>query len=228
MRILDRLTYANVLSTLLAFVVLGGGTAVALDGKNTVDSGDVVNSTLKGKDVKDNTVTGADIDEASLSKVPDADRIDGIDGAELARKSEIPAAPTDDERTLVARVTLPADDAVFADNTVLFTIPGLGPVSVRCEADDDLIVDFVNQSGAPADVYGQVTAPVSTIGGDYDVVANGNGEQLANLSTAGLLDGRLSTREPAGVRVASLDVTLVSTADASPGCVVAATATVAG
>jgi hypothetical protein len=63
-------------SVLSLFVALGGG-AMALQGKNSVDSGDIKNGTLKskdigdgtiqGKDVKGNTLKAGDIDETSLA-----------------------------------------------------------------------------------------------------------------------------------------------------------------
>jgi hypothetical protein len=65
------------LIALLALFAALGGSAVALKGKNTVDSGDVKNGQIKskdlkdgnvtGKDVKDDSLTGADIDESSLA-----------------------------------------------------------------------------------------------------------------------------------------------------------------
>ena len=81
-----RLTYANVVSTLALFFVLGGGFAYAA---NTVFSSDIVDGevkvadigqgavtsaedaerTLTGRDVFDNTLKGAQIDESTLSNV---------------------------------------------------------------------------------------------------------------------------------------------------------------
>ena len=65
----------NVLAVAALFIVLGG-TAVALPGKNSVDSGDIRNKTVKTKDIAkqavtekklaDNAVTGAKADEASF------------------------------------------------------------------------------------------------------------------------------------------------------------------
>ena len=81
-----RLTYANVVSTLALFLVLGGGFAYAA---NTVFSSDIVDGQVKtadldggavtsekvadqsllGRDVFDNTLKGADIDESTLSSI---------------------------------------------------------------------------------------------------------------------------------------------------------------
>ena len=44
-RLRSHLTYANVMVTILAFIVLTGGTAVALQGQNTVFTDDIANDT---------------------------------------------------------------------------------------------------------------------------------------------------------------------------------------
>ena len=46
------LTYANVISTLALFLVLGGGTAVALNGSNTVFSDDITDNEVRTADVR--------------------------------------------------------------------------------------------------------------------------------------------------------------------------------
>jgi len=79
-RIRSRLTYANVVATLALFLVLSGGTAVALTGSNTVFSDDIVNGQVKGVDVLDGTLTGGDVKESSLGKVPQAGNADTVDG----------------------------------------------------------------------------------------------------------------------------------------------------
>jgi hypothetical protein len=67
-RLRDRLTYANVVATLALFVALGGSAyAVA-----TIGSGDVKNRSLKGKDLRRGTVTGKEVKESSLGRVPRA------------------------------------------------------------------------------------------------------------------------------------------------------------
>ena len=85
------LTYANVMVTILVFIVLTGGTAVALSGSNTVFTDDVANDTqpasggnpaggLIAADLRPNSVgtseaatdslTGADISEVTLNLNP--------------------------------------------------------------------------------------------------------------------------------------------------------------
>jgi hypothetical protein len=57
---------------LIALLVALSGVAVALPGKNTVDSGDVKKNSLKSSDYKNNKMKGADILESSLGQVPSA------------------------------------------------------------------------------------------------------------------------------------------------------------
>ena len=78
-RIRGHLTYANVMATIAVFLVLSGGTAVALSGSNTVQSDDlgpgaqvkapdVAANAVNGSDVVDGSITGADIASSALSK----------------------------------------------------------------------------------------------------------------------------------------------------------------
>ena len=76
-RIRPHLSYANVISTLCLFLLLSGGTAVALNGSNTVQSddlgpgaqveaADVAANAVNGSNVIDDSIAGADVDEAGL------------------------------------------------------------------------------------------------------------------------------------------------------------------
>ena len=94
----SRLTYANVMSTVAVFLVLGGGTALAAyvvssnsqigpgtisghkppTGKHanviagSVNGTDIAANAVGTNKVVDNTLTGTDIDESSLGEVPSA------------------------------------------------------------------------------------------------------------------------------------------------------------
>jgi hypothetical protein len=50
-RVRERLTFANIVSSVALFLALGGGTAVALNGANTVFSDDIVNGEVKSPDL---------------------------------------------------------------------------------------------------------------------------------------------------------------------------------
>jgi hypothetical protein len=69
-RLRSKLTYANVTATLALFLVLSGGTAVALNGSNTVFSDDIVNGEVKVADVGQGAVA---TDEIANGQVKAAD-----------------------------------------------------------------------------------------------------------------------------------------------------------
>jgi len=82
----SHLTYANVMVTILALIVLGGGSAVAASqlqlGKNTIGSrqlkkqsvttGKIANNAVNGAKVANGSLTGADINVNALGTVPAA------------------------------------------------------------------------------------------------------------------------------------------------------------
>jgi hypothetical protein len=92
-----RLTYANVVATLALFLALGGVSYGALSigsrsivnnsvrtqdlRNNDIRSRDIRNRTIIGRDVLTNTITGLQVREPSLGKVPDADKLDGQESA---------------------------------------------------------------------------------------------------------------------------------------------------
>jgi hypothetical protein len=64
----SQLTYANVVATLALFIALGGGTAAALSGSNTVQSDDLgPGAQVKAPDVADNAVGSPDVINESLT-----------------------------------------------------------------------------------------------------------------------------------------------------------------
>jgi hypothetical protein len=77
-RIASHLTYANVMVTILAFIVLTGGTAVALSGTNTVFTDDIANDTqaasggnpaggLVAADLRPSSVASSEVANGSLN-----------------------------------------------------------------------------------------------------------------------------------------------------------------
>jgi hypothetical protein len=83
-KIRSRLTYANVMSSLAVFLVLGGATAFAATkiGANQLKANSVLTGKIKkeavttGK-IKKNAVTGAKVKESSLGTVPSANSVNG-------------------------------------------------------------------------------------------------------------------------------------------------------
>jgi hypothetical protein len=81
-----KLTYANVMVTILAFVILGGGGAYAASklAKNSVGTKQLKTGAVTGAKVKDSSLTGADIDVSTLASVPSASRAVHADSATTA------------------------------------------------------------------------------------------------------------------------------------------------
>lgn len=88
LRMIGRHVAGNVVAYLALFVAMSG-TAYAVA---TVGSADVVDNSLQSRDLRDgaavkgvdvapNALTGADINELTLGKVPNADKLDGLDSS---------------------------------------------------------------------------------------------------------------------------------------------------
>ena len=64
----SHLTYANVMATIAVFIAISGGTAVALNGTDTVQSDDLgPGAQVMAPDVADNAVNSADVTNESLT-----------------------------------------------------------------------------------------------------------------------------------------------------------------
>jgi hypothetical protein len=78
-QIRKRLTYANVMSSLAVFLVLGGATAFAASKiganqlkANSVKTGKIVKEAITTSKIKNNAVNGAKVNESTLGTVPSA------------------------------------------------------------------------------------------------------------------------------------------------------------
>lgn len=94
-RLRAHLTYANVVATLALFLALGGASYAAIRvgsgsiinnsvrtqdlRNNDIRGRDIRNRTIQGGDILTNTIRGQQVRESTLSKVPDADKLDGAD-----------------------------------------------------------------------------------------------------------------------------------------------------
>src|SRR5205809_5506343 len=74
------LTYANVMSTLAVFIALGGSSYAAF----TINGAAIKNRSIAGKKLRHNTLTGVQIKESKLGRVPRAKTADTLDGATAA------------------------------------------------------------------------------------------------------------------------------------------------
>jgi hypothetical protein len=88
-KLLSRLTYANVMATLTAFVVLAGGTAFAAQqlGKKTVGAKQLKANAVTSKKIKKNAVTRAKIKNGSVDS---GKVLDGSLGSEDLNLADVP------------------------------------------------------------------------------------------------------------------------------------------
>lgn len=126
-QIKKRLTYANVMSSIAVFLVLGGATAIAATkigsgqikagavktgkiAKEAVTSSKIKNNAIITSKIADKAVTGAKIDPAGLGTVPsasnaanaaNADKLNGLSSSAFVAKSDYLWAIVDDGGALV-------------------------------------------------------------------------------------------------------------------------------
>lgn len=104
-QIRKRLTYANVMSSIAVFLVIGGATAFAALGKNSVGSKQLKKNAVTAKKIKKNAVTGAKIKKNAITgaKVKDAS-LTGVD-IDLAKLGTVPSATSADKATTADTAT---------------------------------------------------------------------------------------------------------------------------
>jgi len=126
-KIRTHMTYANVMVTLLAFVVLGGGSAFAAAqlslAKNTVGSrqlrskavttGKIEPGAINGSKVKNNSLTGADINVDALGSVPSANNATSASNAETVDQH---SAKCPDGTTLVGGICFDSESNAPVDS----------------------------------------------------------------------------------------------------------------
>jgi hypothetical protein len=119
-RLGDRLTFANLLSTACLALLLGGGTAAALTGRDRVNSGDIKDNRVKGIDIGDGEVRGRDVADGAI--VPSVQR-------------RLPAARiTDPEEGCAPEVIDSGTPEALRFSAEDFDPGGLHPDSPDCDA----------------------------------------------------------------------------------------------
>jgi hypothetical protein len=176
---------------LIALFVSLSGTAAALSGSNTVYSDDIVDNEVKTPDlanlgvatsklantavtnaklganavgtgkVLDNNLTGADIDEATLGTVPRADKVDGLDAAELDYRRTAADESFDQVLSIGGLVLEARCHAIGAG----FTVPEMRAKTLGNNA--DISLGRIDSSGAVLDRDGDFDV------GDQFVAVNG-------------------------------------------------------
>ncbi len=88
-RLRDNLTYANVMVTVLAFIVLGGVAYAAGLPPNSVGTKQLKNGAVTAEKVKKGSLTGAQINTSTLGTVPNATHAVSADSATMAEQANL-------------------------------------------------------------------------------------------------------------------------------------------
>lgn len=172
----------------VAFVALLAalsGTAIALPGTNSVDSGDIKNNTIRSKDVRNNnlktgdvrnntlrsadvrndTLTGADINEGTLGQVPSANTANSANSANTANT----ANSAGNANTVNGVQVIPLNFAVEATvgNTEVLNVNGL-IITVACAAGPTLTAVANTSVDGPQFQSSSVTSGNGINGGGDD------------------------------------------------------------
>lgn len=183
-----RLTYANVVSTLCLVLVVGGGTAFAAGlGPNTVGSAQIKDGQVKLKDlgiqsvngtkVKNDSLTGKDINEKTLSIAAYGNaKSDYIDDFTTGTYASIVSvnftAPTAGVVLLVGSVGAQDDVSLAGNGNLLYqvAVDGVNASNNTRELEFDAAVSGAGESGAVTAVI-----PVAAGGHTASLVAKDDG-----------------------------------------------------
>ena len=140
----------------LAFIALLAalsGTAVALPGTNSVDSGDIKNKQVKGKDLANNAVTGKKVKNSSLTGADIKD--DSLTGSDVNESTlgQVPSANTANSATDATNATN-ATNATSAGNADNLD----GQDSTAYVQKTELLYALVNNAGTLLDGRGATAA----------------------------------------------------------------------
>ena len=130
MQRLRSLWHPGVVLGVIALVVGLSGTAIALPGKNKVTKNDIRANAVGQSEIATGSVRGAEVDEASLGKVPSAAQ---ADGAATAANADAVGGKTAGQ--LDTRWALIAEDGTIERQTGGFTIVNCYQFNANCYVD---------------------------------------------------------------------------------------------
>jgi hypothetical protein len=121
----NKLSYANVMSTIAVFLVLGGGAAFAAGlAKNSVGSKQLKRNAVTAAKIKNDAVTGAKVNEATLGAVPIATSAKTADVAKTADAAKTANVANSATTATTASTLAGQPPSAFAIRSAAFTEEG--------------------------------------------------------------------------------------------------------
>jgi hypothetical protein len=131
-QIRKRLTYANVMSSIAVFLVLGGATALAAGlAKNSVGTKQLKNNAVTTAKIKNDAVNGAKVNESTLGTVPSASNASHAGSADKATTATTADKATTATSADKATTATSADKATTALDSNALGGKAAGEYSVR-------------------------------------------------------------------------------------------------
>ncbi len=233
------LSYANVISTICLFVLLGGGAyAAARLPAKSVGTAQLKAGAVTGAKIKDGTITGAKVDSRTLGPVPTATSADHATNADSATSANhatsadlaanaklLGGTPAS---SFVSNSQVGYIDRTFSGCTLsvacvsdVLTIAGV-TVRATCEYNGGLGAMILRVIGAARTGYGFTTNSNEARRGQFE----GDGNVIATVSTGTELGatGTIVARTPARIITLSFDASSRLPAPGTASCAVFATA----
>jgi hypothetical protein len=223
-----RLPSPSMIVALLALVVALGGTAYAA---SQINGSTIKNGTISGKKLKTDTLSGKQIKESTLGTVPSASRAGTATSAGSATNAG--HANTADNATAIGGVGLPglvqgggqtfSNGMTQVESTVdtqVFTLPGIGTLTMGCSSTANTDFTLVNGTGATVQLtdagnYFLSGTGVQTESGGRDAAPNADLISDLPLTTGQF---HVSADWPAGSPVHGADFTIGWFKDTSNKC----------
>lgn len=224
------LSYANVISTICLFILLGGGAyAAAKLPAKSVGTAQLKAGAVTGAKIKNGTITGAKVDSTTLGPVQaaasanhatNASKADLAANAELLGGSPASSFVSNSQVGYIDRTFSGCTLSVFCVSDVL-TIAGV-TVRATCEYNGGLAAMFLRVIGAARTGYGFTTGTNEARRGQFE----GDGNVIATVSTGTELGatGTIVARTPARIITLSFDASSRIPTPGSASCAVFATA----
>ncbi len=242
------LSYANVISTICLFIVLGGGAyaAVRLPAKS-VGTAQLKTGAVTGAKIKDGTITGAKVDSRTLGPVPSALNADRATSATSAGRAT--SALSADKAAFATKANLAANadllggnpassfvsnsqvgfiDRTFSGCTLsiacvsdVLTIAGV-TVRATCEYNGGISAMVLRVIGAARTGYAYATNGNQARNGQFE--GDGNVIPTASTGTEVGATGTIVARTPARIVTLNFDASSQVPSPGTGSCAVFATA----